>query len=137
LGDVAIGFARGCTLGKAEKVRSQFFSLRQITGGGVFSARSLWQLSPASRLNFDLSFELLTGKFVPSLSKGPLFSEPQDVGGWYGSRKSNCFELLWPSAERGWESSFRWARAFDFRMDNRRPVKSVMELIEARNLGLT
>ena len=31
LGDGAIGFARGCTLGKAEKVRSQFLSLRQAS----------------------------------------------------------------------------------------------------------
>jgi hypothetical protein len=33
-GDVAIGFARGCTLGKAEKVRSQFLSLRHLHFGG-------------------------------------------------------------------------------------------------------
>src|SRR6266851_447306 len=36
--NVAIGFARGCTLGKAEKVRSQFLSLRHL-GEVAYSPR--------------------------------------------------------------------------------------------------
>ena len=57
------------TAGCAEKVRSQFLSLRQIALGRVFSGRTRWQFSPVTVAISRLSFGLPIG------GAGLLFSE--------------------------------------------------------------
>jgi hypothetical protein len=75
-GDVAIGFPRRCTLGKAEKVRSQFLSLRHlVSGAGVF-----WGEEPRNPAFFaEVSLGRISGASSNSPQKRPengFFSRP-------------------------------------------------------------
>jgi hypothetical protein len=52
-----------------EKVRTQFFSLRQPALGGVFSGRCRWQLGPVAAAVSDLMSGLSTGRTAPLFSE--------------------------------------------------------------------
>jgi hypothetical protein len=54
----------GTTLVYAEKVGSQFLSLRQIGRRAVFSERFPWQLSPISKVISDLGSGLAASRIV-------------------------------------------------------------------------
>jgi hypothetical protein len=82
-------------LAHAEKVRTQFLSLRQLGRSPVFSERTYWQLSPAAAPIFSL------GLRTPNRQGRPIFlrmahSSPKL---WtpkirYGSRNSNVSRSL-------------------------------------------
>ena len=65
-------FRTTSTLGYAEKVRSQFLSLRQLGRSRLFSAQLCWQLSPVLAAISDLSAGLLIGKVSSFFSKWPI-----------------------------------------------------------------
>src|SRR3981081_2033310 len=64
--------ARWTTLGYAEKVGSQFLSLRQLSQSRVFSRRVRWQLSPVVLAISNSSSGLPPGKVALFFSEMPV-----------------------------------------------------------------
>jgi len=103
------------TAGCAEKVRSQFLSLRQLRCSRLFSVRRCWELSPVLAAISVLDSGLLNGRARPSTPNGSILSRALDSAYSVRFSKFECFERLMNSDEMGFCKSSRAGKSIRFR----------------------
>ena len=81
------------TLGYVEKVRPQFLSLRHLTRGHAFSARTPRQLGPVMVAISYSSFALSIGKAGLFFSEGPIYLRSSGLVGFGTLLEIERFEL--------------------------------------------